>query len=162
MEDPNKDHNLSKEQNINYLGSFPPMIQMAGLIFGVFLEFIIPTKMFPPHTAQIIGAVLVVLATVVILWSQKTSAEFRKREKQGEARSFSKGPYRWSDNPTSFSLALLVIGFGFMLNSLMIVALSAVGYWLSYMVYERRKKILMEEHYKDDYINYKKKINSLF
>lgn len=153
---------FSSEQHINYLGSFPPMIQFAGLIIGVFMEFIFPTKMFPPRTAQVIGIALILLATIVILWSQKASAEFRSREKRGEARNFHKGPYRWSDNPTSFSLALLIIGFGFMLNSLMIVILSAVGYWISYVVYEEKKQKIMVERYKDDYVNYKKKIKSLF
>jgi protein-S-isoprenylcysteine O-methyltransferase Ste14 len=159
---PSDDKQLSREQHINYLGSFPPMVQFGGLILGVFMEFILPTKLFPPMTAKIIGTVLVVLATIIILWSQKASAEFRAREKKGEARNFRKGPYRWSDNPTSFSLAMLIIGFGFIVNSLMIVALSAIAYWISYIVYEEKKQKIMMETYKEEYIDYKKKINSLF
>ncbi len=153
---------LSSEQYISYLGSFPPIVQFSGLIIGVFMEFVFPTKMFPPHTAQMLGAIIVVLATLIIWWSQKTSAAFRLREKRGEARNFRKGPYRFSDNPTSFSLALLIVGFGCMLNSLMIVLLSIIGYWVSFIVYETKKRRIMLEKYKDDYADYKKKIKSLF
>lgn len=152
----------SDEQNINFLGSFPPMIQFGALIIGVFLEFVFPTKFFPPHTSQIIGAVIVVIASLLILWSQKTSKKFRDTEKRGGVRNFQKGPYRYSDNPTSFSLSLLIIGFGFLANSLGIVILSAIGYWISFAVYEQKKQKIMADKYKEEYVDYKKKIKSLF
>jgi len=150
------------EQHLNYLSSFPPIIQFGALIIGVFMEFILPTKFFPSETAKIVGVVFVVLASVLILWSQKASAEFRRHEKNGEARNFRKGPYKWSDNPTSFSLGLLITGFGFLVNSFMIVVLAAVSYWVSYAIYENKKGKIMMEKYKEEYSDYKKKIKSLF
>ena len=160
MEEPK--HHFSKEQHINYLGSFPPIVQFVGVLLGVFLEFIFPTKLFPETTARVLGTIFILLATVLILWSQKVSADFRSSEKNGVVKNFSKGPYRWSDNPTSFSLALLVVGFGFLMNSLMIVILSAIGYLLSYKIYGSRKEKIMFEKYKDEYVDYKKKIKTLF
>jgi protein-S-isoprenylcysteine O-methyltransferase Ste14 len=157
-----KKHDLTHEQQITYWGSFPPIIQFLGLIIGIIFEYFFPTKMFPPHTSEILGIVLIILGSIIIFSAQKASAAFRARERRGEVRVFHKGAYRWFHNPTSFALALLVIGLGFILNSLMIVLLSAVGYWLSYIVYEEKKQRIMTEKYKDDYTNYKKKIKSIF
>lgn len=152
----------SDEQHINFLASFPPMIQFGGLIIGLFLEFIYPTKFFPPHTSQVIGTIIIVISSALILWSQKTSKKFRDTEKRGGVRNFTKGPYRYSDNPTSFALALLTIGFGFLVNSLAVVALSAIGYWISFAVYEQKKQKIMANKYKEEYVDYKKKIKSIF
>jgi protein-S-isoprenylcysteine O-methyltransferase Ste14 len=153
---------LTQEQRINYLGSFPPIIQFVGVILGVLLEFVFPTKMFPPQTSQTIGVLVLVLATIIIFWAQRASAEFRRRERNGEAQNFSMGPYKWSDNPTSFALFLLVIGFGFLMNSLMVVIFSGIGYWISHIVYQNEKGKIMLEKYKGDYVEYKKKVKSLF
>jgi protein-S-isoprenylcysteine O-methyltransferase Ste14 len=153
-----RNNNITHEQRINYLGSFPPIIQFVGVIFGVFLSVLFPTKMVSDTLAQVLGIIFIVVATVLIFWSQKTSAKFRMREKKGELLDFHTGPYKWLSNPTSFSLAILVIGFGFLMNSVMIICLSAVGYWLSYIIYEEEKQKIMTEKYKDDYTNYKKKV----
>ncbi len=154
--------NLTPEQRINYLGSFPPIVQFVGVVVGVIIEFIFPTKMFPPETSQIVGIVFILVSTILIFWSQKASADFRVREKRGETNNFSSGPYKWSDNPTSFSLVLLVVGFGFLLNSLMVVIFSAIGYMFSLAFYESEKRKIMTEKYKDQYVEYKKKVKSLF
>ncbi len=156
----NKD--FTHEQRINYLSSFPPIIQFVGVVLGVILEFIFPTKLFPVNISQTLGIIFIVLSTLLIFWSQKASAGFRAGEKKGHAPNFSSGPYKWSDNPTSFSLAILVVGFGFLMNSLMVVIFSAIGYLLSLSVYENKKKKIMTEKYKDQYVEYKKKVKSIF
>jgi protein-S-isoprenylcysteine O-methyltransferase Ste14 len=153
---------FTHEQHITYLGIFPPMIQFLGLVIGIIFQYFFPAKMFPQSISETVGIILIILGTIIVYMSQKASAAFRARERRGEARVFHKGVYRWFHNPTSFALALLVIGLGFILNSLMIVLLSAVGYWLSYIVYEEKKQRIMTEKYKDDYTNYKKKIKSIF
>ncbi|MEN9582976.1 MAG: Phospholipid methyltransferase [Candidatus Parcubacteria bacterium] len=153
-----RNNNITHEQRISYLGSFPPIIQFIGVILGVFLSILIPSKMLPSGLAHVLGILFILVATLLIFWALKTSARFRHRERKGEARNFHSGPYRWLRNPTSFSLAVLVIGLGFLMNSLMIVCLSAVGYWLSYIVYEEEKERIMEEKYKEEYINYKNKV----
>jgi protein-S-isoprenylcysteine O-methyltransferase Ste14 len=154
-----RNNNITHEQRINYLGSFPPILQFIGVIFGIFLSVLFPSKMLPAGLANTVGITLIVVATTLIFWSLKTSAKFRKREKKGEARNFHTGPYKWLSNPTSFSLAILVIGLGFLMNSLMIICLSAVGYWLSYIIYEEEKEKIMTEKYKDEYTEYKKKVH---
>lgn len=156
-----EDHK-TQEQEINYLGSFPLIVQFVGVILGVLFEFIMPTKMFPPITSQIIGVLLLVISTILIFWAQRASAAFRDRERRGEARNFLSGPYKWSDNPTSFSLFLMVVSFGFLMNSLMVVIFSGIGYIISHIIYENKKEKILMEKYKDEYVEYKKKVKSLF
>lgn len=153
---------LTDEQRISQLASFPPMVQFMGVLVGAVFEVVYPTHLFPEKAAHIIGVVFLALATIVIVWSQKSSAEFRRREKEGKERNFHLGPFRYSKNPTSFSLALLIIGLGFLLNSLMIISGAVVAYWLSYIVYHKQKEKILTAKYSDDYENYKKKIGSIF
>lgn len=153
-----KNSNLTHEQKINYFGSFPPIVQLVGIVVGIGLEIIFQTKIFPQDTARLVGIILIIISTIIIFWALKTSHNFRKNEKRGESRNFHKGPYRWSDNPTSFSLAILIVGFGTLVNSLMIVIMSALGYIVSYFLFEKKKQKLMLEKYSDDYKNYKDKL----
>ncbi len=156
-----KNPQFSPEQRINYLSSYPPIIQFIGVILGVCFDFFFPTKAPATHWGQIGGIFLILIATIVIFWSQKASAAFRTREKRGDPRHFLGGPYKWSSNPTSLALFLLIIGFGFLINSLMIILMSAIGYWISFIVYEEKKQKIMTEKYKNEYTDYQKKIKSL-
>jgi protein-S-isoprenylcysteine O-methyltransferase Ste14 len=160
MEELNKKM-MTTEQRINQLGSFPPMVQFIGVLLGAFVDVLYPWRLFPPHTSTILGFVFLLLSTALIVWSQSASAEFRKNEREGKQRTFLNGPYRYSSNPTSFGLALLTIGLGFLLNSIVIVSASVAAFWISHMIYTSRKEKILEEKYQDEYREYKKKIKTI-
>lgn len=152
---------MTPEQKINHLGSFPPMVQFMGVLIGAFVDFFYPWRLFPERTSTAIGLLFLLFATMIIAWSQSASRKFRRSEREGKEISFFNGPYRFSSNPTSFGLALLTIGLGFLLNSIIIVGASAVAFWLSHIFYNIRKEKIMEEKYQDEYRNYKKKIKTI-
>ena len=137
-----------------------PIIYVAGLAIGSLVHFFYPIPLFESQAAQSVGLILLLLSPVLILWSQASIRQFRKDVASGSVteKNFAQGLYRYSRNPTYLGTFLLLIGFGFIANGLLIVLGVALSFILIHFFILRREEGILEEKYGDEYRRYKSSV----
>ena len=123
-------------------------------LIGVFLDLFLKLKFFNFFFMVPIGVSLIFLASLFILWAQKTSRNLKKENLTKE--SFYKGPYCFTRSPTHLGLFLLMLGFGIMNSSTLIVIFSIFSFIITRLVYLQKEEKILEKKYGAPYIEYKK------
>ncbi len=67
---------------------------------------------------------------------------------------FAKGPYKVLKSPTNLGLMILMIGFGFLMNSVIVVLMALLSYIISQWTFIRKQQALLKEKYGDHYVEY--------
>ncbi|MFA6585947.1 MAG: isoprenylcysteine carboxylmethyltransferase family protein [Candidatus Paceibacterota bacterium] len=128
-----------------------------SFLFSLFLDFIFPVKIFDNSAISSIGAILLVLGTLLILWAQKTSHNLNKDNLT--KNSFSHGPYRFTRSPTHYGLFLLILGFGFVTNAFFIIVFSVFSFFITKFIFIRKEEKILAEKYGAPYLEYKKSVS---
>ncbi len=110
-----------------------------------------------------VGFVLLFLGPALILWAQNTSHNLAVKQITADApkthtHDFFCGPYTITRSPTHLGLFLMVIGLGFLFNSISIVATTVIAYILTRTVFLRKEESLLAEKYGDEYREYKRQV----
>jgi len=125
-------------------------------LLGIFFDFIFKIKIFNNLVAVPAGTLLLVLATFLIYWAQKTSRNLKKETLTKE--TFSQGPYSITRSPTHWGLFFLMLGFGFTINAVFLVLSSLISLLITRVVFLKREEALLEAKYGDPYLEYKKTV----
>lgn len=144
------------KDRVHQILSFSYSFSLLMFLIGVFLDFILPIKIFKNPIFVLVGLLLLVLATVLIFWAQKTSKNFKKETITKE--TFSQGPYAYTRSPTHWGLFLLTIGFGLSINAFFIVITSIISFLFSKIVFLRKEEKILEKKYGESYQEYKKSV----
>ena len=123
-------------------------------LIGVCLSFIFPLKVFGSSAAIPLGFILLVFATFLIVWAQKTSRNLEKNNVSKE--SFSRGPYRYTRAPTHLGLLFLLLGFGLIANSFFITFFTLLSFIIGKFVFLKEEERILAEKYGASYLEYKK------
>jgi protein-S-isoprenylcysteine O-methyltransferase Ste14 len=123
---------------------------------GFFLDIIFPIKIFESVLVRYFGVLVVLFATFLIFWAQRTSRNLDKSNLTKE--SFQKGPYNFTRGPTHLGLFLLIIGFGFVANTIFVIFFTVVAFFITKLVFLKEQEMLLEERYGDPYREYKKSV----
>ena len=132
------------------------MYFLAALV-GLALTMLWPVTVLPAPVATVIGVGFLIIAPLIILWAQRASAP-RYHQKLTTTEDFKKGPYAFLRAPTHFGLDLLVVGFGFLINSLFVIVLSILSYVITRLFFVRKQERLLAEKYGQQYHDYKKTV----
>ena len=124
-------------------------------LLGFFLDFLFPVKIFKTSIMAPIGLVLVVLATFLIFWAQKTSHGLRKIAKI-QVEHFCRGPYCYTRSPTHLGLFLLTFGFGLIINAFFVVLATVITFFINRFTFLRKQEKILADKYGDPYLEYKK------
>lgn len=132
----------------------------VALVLGVVIDYFYPLRIMSSVVVSI-GPLLLILATMLIFWAQhtsnKTSTSRRDPEKVA-VEHFCKGPYCYTRSPTHLGLGLMVLGFGFVMNSVVIVITAFVVFVITrYFFIVEEEKILLKQ-YGDVYAKYQQKV----
>jgi len=152
MKTPIKIHSVHQVLAHSYLAHF------TALVVGLIIDYFFPLRVMSA-TLISLGPLLLILATVLIFWSQRTSDRTKKHRRDPEnltAREFCKGPYCYMRSPTHIGLALLVLGFGFLANSVIIVCVSLVIFLITRYTFVYQQEKILSERYGKPYEDYKK------
>lgn len=125
-------------------------------LLGVSLDSIFPLKILNNRITIPAGLLLLLLATVLIFWAQKTSRNLKKENLNKEM--FSKGPYAITRSPTHWGLFMLMLGFGFTINAIFLVISSLLSLLVTRLVFLRKEEIILEKKYGAPYLEYKKTV----
>lgn len=137
------------------------LVYFASLLFGLFLDITFNIHI-PLGELGTAGFIVMAFGTLLVYWAQNTSHKFNVKQicsKEGVCvDDFFKGPYTFSRSPTHLGIFLLVIGFGFVLQSFSIVAMTTFAYFLTRYVFVSKQERLLEYKYGDIYRAYKARV----
>lgn len=137
------------------------LMYFFAVVAGLLLQMTLPIKVIPQTLASIIGIIFLILAPILIVWAQRSSApRFLKNEDATTKKDFSIGPYAFSRTPTHLGLDLLIVGFGFLINSVFIIIFSIISYLLTRFIFVRKQEKILGEKYGKDYHKYKKSVRA--
>lgn len=123
-------------------------------LVAVFLDTRFPIRIFQSSYMVPIGFFILVLASLLILWAQRTSRDLKKENLSRE--SFCKGPYCYTRSPTHWGLFFLVFGFGIIANAVYIIIFSVISFIFSKFIFLRKEEAILANKYGIPYLEYKK------
>ena len=129
---------------------------LSLFLVGVFLDLIFNLKILNFTFILPIGIALIFLASLLILWAQKTSRNLKKENLTKE--TFFKGPYRFTRSPTHLGLFFLTLGFGLIVNGIFIVISTIISFAITKLVYLKKEETILEKKYGAPYLEYKKAV----
>lgn len=138
----------------------PPIIYLVGFLFAYAMNRFYSIPMFGPPLSIVLALIAAMPSAILGLWSLM---EFwRARTNPFPHKPSSSlvviGPYRITRNPMYVSLALLYIGFGFLLGiSWVFVFLPAVIFVMHYYII-RREESYLESRFGEQYLAYKQQV----
>lgn len=149
----NKVHKILAHSYLSYFIFF---------LAGVFLDLIFPAQGWSAFGGSIFhgiwpvyfGALILILATMLIVWAQRTTRNLSKEALSRE--TFSRGPYKYTRSPTHWGLFLLMLGFGFMANAPFVVLFSIVSLLVSKVWFLNKQEEILADKYGAHYVEYKK------
>jgi protein-S-isoprenylcysteine O-methyltransferase Ste14 len=125
-------------------------------LVGVSLDIIFQLKMFSGPFMNPVGFTLLVLATFMIFWAQKTGRDLRGIKEDLKKEHFCRGPYCYTRIPTQWGLTLLMLGFGIFCNAFFVVLSTIVSFIVSQFVFMSKHDRILIEKYGSSYLEYKK------
>lgn len=131
---------------------------LAGIVFDTFF----PIRIFGQYMF-LVGVALILWATILVVWAQNTSSILETKKKKGiilEYRDFHSGPYRFTRRPTHVGLAMLLVGFGFLINSIIIVVITGIPFLITHFVHLQKMEDILQGKYGELYKRYKNKVRN--
>lgn len=149
---------LSKKPSVHKVLIHSYVCYFLFLFAGIFLDAVFNIKLnfFDNPIVRIIGVLLMLFSAFLIFWAQKMSRNLDTTNINIE--TFSKGPYKFTRNPTHIGLLFLLLGFGVVYNT-PFVFLSAILYFIVAKVFflKKEEEILFQK-YGEPYLEYKKSV----
>lgn len=125
------------------------------LLIGVCLDLIFDYEIFPNSVMVPVGSIFLILATIIILWAQKTGRDLRKVA-EVKVEHFCRGPYCYTRIPTQWGLFFLIIGFGIITNSFFIILSTILSFFISKFIFIGKHDRIMIKKFGAAYMEYKK------
>lgn len=122
-------------------------------LIGVTLDLVFKFKIFASSVMVPVGFFFLVLATIIILWAQKTGRDLRK-VKEVKTEHFCRGPYCYTRIPTQWGLFFLLLGFGIITNSFFVILFTIIAFFISKFVFMGKHDRILAEKYGSAYIEY--------
>ncbi len=151
---------MKKPVNIHLILSRSYSIYFFAFIIALILDVVLYLNIkFGGQMLSNIGFLLIILSTFLMYWAQTVNKKVHYLP--DGSKDFTKGPYKYSRNPTQLGLFILVLGAGFMMNSY-IIAISAVVALIfsAFFVIPEEEKRHIHKH-GEVYIKYMKKVRRL-
>ena len=132
------------------------LLYLIFFLIGVFFDVFFPVKIFNNSIATPAGLVLLVLATFLIFWAQKSSRILKTENMTKE--TFCKGPYCYTRSPTHWGLFLLMLGFGIIANATFIILTTLMSFLIARYFFLDKEEEILAEKYGTPYLEYKKSV----
>jgi len=154
---------IKKKNKLHFLLAYSYSIYLAFFLVGMIADFIFHVRILPFYTT-FIGIGFIVWATILVLWAQYASSLLEAKKKKGiplEPEDFHRGPYHFTRGPTHVGLSMLLFGFGFLLNSIIIVIITGIPFLITHFIHLRKMEEILEGKYGELYTFYKNKVKKI-
>ncbi len=129
-----------------------------AVVLGVIFDIIFSVNLFKGVAYEYVGLFLLVVGTIIVYWSQKTTRKVGKVVSDRDVNFFLHGPYKYTRNPTNLGLTVAILGFGFLIHSSFSVLFILITYIISKLFFIKKQDVILEERYGDAFVDYKKKV----
>jgi protein-S-isoprenylcysteine O-methyltransferase Ste14 len=138
--------------------SYAPAIFFAVLLVGVVIHINAPTPFLPIIIGWGVGVALLLVAPVVTLWALRVRRTLYIPVMERTCTNFDVGPYRTSRHPVYVGLLFMFIGFGLVINSLimMLLALILFVFFTAFVIPEEESEL--GKQCPEVYLDYKKHV----
>ncbi|MFZ1019953.1 MAG: methyltransferase [Minisyncoccia bacterium] len=123
---------------------------------GVCLDTIFRFQLFTNFIMVPLGAVILILSTLLIFWAQRTTRNLKKNILSKEI--FSQGPYYYTRSPTHWGLFFLILGFGIIANAPFVILSTLISFIVSKIFFLDKEEKILTEKYGGHYLEYKKMV----
>lgn len=147
-----------RKPSVHYVLAYAYSVYFILLLIGIYLDFIFNVKIFSNSILAPIGFFLLLVASFIILWAQKTGRDFDKLKEMGKVKTehFCRGPYCYTRIPTQWGLFLLVLGFGFITSAFFVILTTLVSFFIARFIFIDKQEKILAEKYGTPYLEYKK------
>ena len=168
----NKNHHEPRELNVHKVLAHSYTVYFILFLTGVYLDLVFSTrggflsdlwrgsiagKIFTNPIMVSVGVALIIFASILIFWAQKTGRELRK-VKEVKTEHFCRGPYCYSRIPTQWGLFFLILGFGIIANAFFVVLFTVISFFIFKFVFLGKHDRILIEKYGTAYLDYKKSV----
>ena len=151
-----------KKESIHDILAQSYSIFFIGLVLGMLADLILPLRIIPKYIVVPVGFLLLILAPLLIFWAQHSSRQLRYKKENLKLSDFKIGPYAFTRSPTHAGVTMLLIGFGFVANSIYIIIFSIIACIISRRVFLKKEEQNLEKKYGEEYQNYKMQVSKWF
>ncbi|MFA6324709.1 MAG: methyltransferase [Candidatus Paceibacterota bacterium] len=131
-------------------------VYLFALVLGIICSAIWPIKLLFSNFLLSTSPFILIFASLLILWSQKSSKKFGKEEVT--KKSFMNGPYRFVRNPTNLGIFLSFLSFGIIVNSIFIILFTLISFFISSLYFLKKEEKILQMKYGEAYLEYKKTV----
>lgn len=137
-----------------------PVFYVLSLVVGFVIHSIWPVALGPKYALVIIGLTLILLSVPTVLFALKAM----KRENTAfDARKSTSavvkdGPFRFTRNPTYFSLTLLTVGLSLALNSAWLLVGSVVATTITHFLVINPEERYLTAKFGEEYSAYARRV----
>lgn len=137
------------------------LVYFATLLIGLLIDTKWAVRFDAPLLIPV-GFVLLFVGPALILWAQYVSHMLAVKQvtenPKTQTHDFLRGPYTITRSPTHLGLFIMIIGLGFLFNSISIVVTTIVAFVLTKVFFLSKEESLLEERYGAEYKEYKKQV----
>lgn len=138
----------------------PPLVYLAGLVFGLLVGVWVPTKIVPNPPAWALGGILITCGAVL---ARSAIVKFKSmgttvRPDQASSALVIAGPYKITRNPMYLGLALVYAGISIADQSLWALILLPVVLAIIQRRAIEREEAFLERRFGADYRRYKENV----
>ncbi len=145
---------------VHHVLSYSYSVFWLGLILGMLVDLAYPIRIIPKAITEPIGLALMILAPLLIFWAQSTSYKLSLKKEKLTKEDFGRGPYKLTGSPTHLGLMFLSLGFGVLINSIFVIIFTIISYFVSRHSFVKEEEKMLSERYGEEYLNYKKSVNT--
>lgn len=156
-QDKNVSNKIPSKQNVHKVLAHSYSVYFILFLIGVTLDLIFKFKIFTTSIMVPVGFFFLVVASILIIWAQKTGRDLRK---VGEVKTehFCRGPYCYTRIPTQWGLFFLMLGFGIIANAFFVILFTILSFFISKFVFMGKHEKILSEKYGTAYTEYMKQV----
>jgi protein-S-isoprenylcysteine O-methyltransferase Ste14 len=160
MENDNKtqefEHRHPHKNKVHGILAHSYSVYFILFLIGVYLDIFFKFKVFTNFMMVPIGATILVLGSLLILWAQRANLDLKKDTLN--KKTFCRGPYCYTRSPTHVGLFLLMLGFGIISNAFFVILFTIISFIVLKFTFLNKQEKVLAEKYGDHYMEYKKSV----
>jgi protein-S-isoprenylcysteine O-methyltransferase Ste14 len=123
---------------------------------GISFDLIFPTHFFENIYTVSLGFILIILASLLILWVKSNSKKPKKEILTKE--DFMHGPYKYTSIPNHWGIFILMLGFGIMINAVFMIIFTIISFLFTLPVFLKMQENVLAEKFGVPYLEYRKTV----
>jgi protein-S-isoprenylcysteine O-methyltransferase Ste14 len=138
----------------------PPAYFFASLLLLVGLHFFFPLTRIIGSPYRYLGIVLILFGVFLNLWTDSLFKKHKTTVKPYETPTYleASGPFRISRHPMYLGMVSILVGIAVALGSLVPFVVPILFVIITEVMFIRYEEENLEQAFKEEYLNYKKKV----